>query len=492
MDQNPNLVFGICQVPGESLSNKTSCSGDEDFLHSPHYSITSLIPLLGRGVFPPTPLLPGINLASTNGSRITPVKTKRNHMEKVGFHYRPDSEHYSEKDLALWLPKLKELEASFVVLRAQASRAIPESFLTPLKEEGIEPVVHIPLRVEGVPDLEEMILLFEIYQKWGLKYLVLFDRPNQQESWRPDVWVQSILTERFLDAFLPLAEAAVAQGMVPVFPPLEPGGDYWDTIFLRESLDGLKRRASGPLLDRILLSAYGGLHGKPLSWGGGGPQSWPEAQPYYTPESSEDQRGFRIPEWYLTLSETVLERKLPLLLLGIRGPTPEGNDPGRFLVDAARLLARQTVGGSEPLPEEVLGGAFWVLTGGEDCCAPEHHWFGLDGEPHPIVRSFLERDLQQIAVKATDQARISHYLLLPSFEWGVADWHLKVTRPFIKRHRPTVGFSLEEALGAEQVTVVGGEEHFSAEDLSRLRSEGCLVRRIEGDGTKIASQLAAI
>jgi len=413
-------------------------------------------------------------------------------MDKVGFHYRPDADHYSEKDLVLWLPKLKELEASWVVLQAPISGAVPETFLAALKSEKIEPVLHFPLMMQEIPLIEEMLLLFESYQKQGVKYVILFDRPNQQDGWRPEVWSQSDITERFLDGFLPIAEAAVAVGLVPVFPPLEPGGDYWDTTFLRGALDGIKRRASAPLQERIILSAYAGLNGKPLSWGRGGPQSWPEAQPYFTPESSEDQLGFRIAEWYLTLSETILERKLPILLLGIRGPVSEGTDRYRTLLEGARLISRQEVEGSEPLPEQVIGGAFWVLSGGDDCCAPEHHWYGQGGDPNPIVAEFLNKDQTQASPKMAGNSSISHYLLLPSFEWGVADWHLKVTRTFIKRHRPTVGFSLDEAFQAQQVTVVGGEEHFSEKDLSRLRHQGCLVRRIDGDGPKIASELAAL
>ena len=234
------------------------------------------------------------------------------------------------------------------------------------------------------------------------------------------------------------------------------------------------------------------MNGKPLSWGRGGQQSWPEAQPYFTPEDSEDQRGFRIADWYLTLSETILEKKLPILLLGIRGPVEKGGDPHRSLLNGARLIARQEVEGFDPLPEEVLGGAIWVLTGGENCCASEFHWYSQKGEPNSIVREFLRKDEPLAETKSYRESPISHYLLLPSFEWGVADWHLKVTRSFIKRHRPTVGFSLDEALQAKKVTVVGGKEHFSEGDLSRLRNHGCLVQRVDGDGPKIASLLAAI
>lgn len=202
--------------------------------------------------------------------------------------------------------------------------------------------------------------------------------------------------------------------------------------------------------------------------------------------------GFRISEWYLTLSETILEKKLPILLLGIRGPAPEGQDLAETLVKGARLIARQEVDGLNPLPEEVIGGAIFSLTGNEDCCAAEHRWYSPDGEANPIVGAFMNAETKPEAKRVDGKFQISHYLLLPSFDWGVADWHLNVTRSFIKKHRPTVGFSLEEAFQAEQVTVVGGEENFSEKDLSQLRNQGCLVRRIEGDGTKIASLLAAI
>jgi hypothetical protein len=242
----------------------------------------------------------------------------------------------------------------------------------------------------------------------------------------------------------------------------------------------------------LILSAYAFLNAHPLSWGRGGPQSWPEAQPYHTPKSSQDQQGFRIVEWYSTIAESVLERKLPLLMLGICGPGPGECDQVEMLVNGARLIARKPVDGEEPLPEEVIGGAFWLLVGQDDDQMEESGWFTPEGSPQPIVERFTRWEEPLPAAKNLGNFRFSHYLLLPSFEWGVADWHLNITRPFIKRHRPTVGFSLEEALQAQQVTVVGGEEHFSDEQLTYLRNQGCLVRRIEGDGTKIASQLAAI
>jgi hypothetical protein len=85
---------------------------------------------------------------------------------------------------------------------------------------------------------------------------------------------------------------------------------------------------------------------------------------------------------------------------------------------------------------------------------------------------------------------IQHYLLLPALDWAVADWYFQAVRPFIKRHMPTIGFSLAEAAQAARVTVVGGAEFFPDEALSSLRASGCIVERINGDGTSIATQLA--
>jgi hypothetical protein len=415
-------------------------------------------------------------------------------MEKVGFHYRSDTNHYSDRDLTTWLPRIKELDASWLVLNAPTQRAIPEGFITTLKMEGIEPVIHFQITPHQAPSVEEMILFFENYKRWGVKYMILFDRPNQQDGWGSEAWAQSELTERFLDQFLPMAEAAAAVGLVPIFSPLEPGGDYWDTIFLRGALEGIKRRASQPLQSRLILSAYARLNGKSLSWGKGGPLSWPEAQPYFTPESSEDQQGFRIAEWYLTISETVLEKRLPILMLGVQGPAPAGADLARTLVEGAKLISRQPVDGLDPLPEEVIGGAFCQLGAEKEANDVETAWYSPTGEPRPVVGVFTRQESKGTAGVGipSGEFRINHYLLLPSFEWGVADWHLNITRPFIKRYRPTVGFSLAEATQAEQVTVIGGEEHFSEEQLNQLRAQGCLVRRMDGDGTKIASQLAGI
>ena len=47
--------------------------------------------------------------------------------------------------------------------------------------------------------------------------------------------------------------------------------------------------------------------------------------------------------------------------------------------------------------------------------------------------------------KAAVSYGIQHYVLLPAYDWGIADFYLDAVRPFVKKYRATVGFSLQEA-----------------------------------------------
>ncbi len=82
---------------------------------------------------------------------------------------------------------------------------------------------------------------------------------------------------------------------------------------------------------------------------------------------------------------------------------------------------------------------------------------------------------------------ISHYVLLPLYAWGAANWDLALVEPLLQDSHPTIGFSLAEARHAERVTVVGGEGTISAEAVEMLRQSGCQVERIREGGTFIAT-----
>jgi hypothetical protein len=440
-----------------------------------------------------------------------------NNNSRVGFHYYPDTLHYRDQDLNVWLPVLKSLNTSWLYLQAPTDRAIPESFITTLVNNAIMPVLQFNINPAYPPSQTEFNLFLESYAKWGVKYIILFDRPNLRRVWPAAAWAQQDLVERFLDRFIPLASSVLQAGMIPVFPPLEPGGDYWDTTFLKASLESIKRRNQSGLLDNLVLAAYARFNDKGLHWGAGGPERWPGAKPYLQSETNEDERGFYIFDWYNAISRKVLGREVPLLLMGTgstsdyvqvylksKSPVVESTVQSQTFLTIYQLLNQEAVnepGSVErklaPIPENVAACCFWLLCADPASKDAEAAWFKSETEPGPtvsVIKQWLDsrRAPSKNIPPHTDPLEhpIAHYLLLPLYEWGVSDWHLDVAKPFIKKHMLTVGFSVTEASYASQVTVIGGPQTFPEETLQFLRDHGCVVERITGDGTSIATTLA--
>lgn len=433
---------------------------------------------------------------------------------RIGFHYYPDTLHYRESDLQAWLPELRSLGASWLVLTAPSDRAIPEPFIRSLVSAGIEPVLHFTFKLSELPDAAGLRTLFEAYARWGVHYAILFDRPNMRASWSTAAWMQEEPVERFLDRFLPYAEHALKAGLTPVFPPLEPGGNYWDTAFLRTALLSLQRRQKTDLLNGMALAAYAWNGERSLNWGAGGPERWPGARPYFTPSTDEDQRGFRIFDWYKAVTESVLQQPLPVLLLGVGSAwdhtTTAAVNPvthAQTNLTIARLIAGETVNDPvktetalEPVGEEVLCCNFWLLASSPASPTAAAAWFQPEGQTLPVVgavRQWVASHEVENAAKESKSVettstvgKINHYLLLPVYEWGIAEWHLDVIRPFVRKYQPTVGFSPAEAAMAQRVTIIGNEQTFSEELLNNMRRLGCQVERISGNGTTIATLLA--
>ncbi|MCW5873465.1 MAG: hypothetical protein KIS88_02340 [Anaerolineales bacterium] len=425
--------------------------------------------------------------------------------DRFGVHYFPDSEHYSTADMLAWLPKLQAMGANWAILQATADRAIPEDFIRSLAQAGIEPVLHFQLPLDSAAaDAETLRPLFEAYAKWGVRYAVLFDKPNLRSQWPATGWTQRGLVPRFLELFVPVAQAALDAGLAPVFPPLEPGGDYWDTAFVRGALEALAQQGQEILLNNLALGAYAWAGDKGLTWGEGGPERWPATLPYSTPENSQDQRGFRIFDWYNAVSAAAIGRVLPILLVATGVQADGEADAGSIQALIDRLK-------SADLPSNVVASGLWLLAAEADSPAAGQAWFGADGLPQPLAEvllepgrlaahsfptpviderdfaepmqeaspavshglPFVEMDDLAVAPAADSTHRIRHYLLLPD-----ANWPLQEAMPFIAQYQPTIGFSLTEAKLAQRVTLAGGLDAFSDSTLRELIQAGCQVNNL--------------
>lgn len=440
------------------------------------------------------------------------------HSGRLGFHYFPDTLHYTERDLQQWLPVLLELGTSWLVIRSDTARAIPEGFISTLKQAGINPFIQFNLPLSRMPVTDEISPLISAYIRWGATHIQLFDRPNLRVTWSTGGWTQQDLVERFLDRFLPLANQVVKENGVPVMPALEPGGNYWDTAFLRAALQSMERRDQTAVLDRLALSAYAWTHRRPLDWGAGGPEYWPDARPYFTPASSQDHLGFRIYQWYLKISEAVLQRPCPIFLMQAGLPahpdkikadelaSPDHTEVVKELytwVTGRNLDSQKSTETLPPpdldMPDQVEGCNFWLLSASRDDPYRAQAWFHSKNPnlPHaqvisskystPETDSLSDLTISNERVIKRIQHPISHYILMANGQHG--DWEKRLARllPYINKNHPTVGFSVEEAALASRITIVGKSPFITLDTISRLKRSGCEVEQMDEDGTILAS-----
>lgn len=393
---------------------------------------------------------------------------------QLGYHYYPDEGHFTEQDLSIWLPRLDSLGANWLVLRGSQPRAIPEFFIRGLFEAGIEPIIHIPAQTDMIATAD-LVPILSSYVRWGVRYVVFFDRPNMRQSWINSAWSRKSLVERFLDITLPILEAERSIGLTPVLPPLEPGGDYWDTAFLEGVLSSLTRRGLRSLLEELTLSLYAWTYNHPIEWGAGGPQRWIETKPYHTPSGSQDQRGFRIFDWYSNIAMDTIGRSLPMLVVagGASFSSAANKMPPDEHMEKNLSIVRTLE--SSDVPTTLKTFCFYLLAANTSHPQYKDSWFPAEEEPLPIVQG-----IQRLIASSSKGIRksLAHYVLLPDrlepaevLTWqGISD--------LFKDKKPALGFSPLEARLAQEVTIVGSEDLIPSSIEDDLRKTGCTVQRI--------------
>jgi len=444
-------------------------------------------------------------------------------MTSIGFHYFPDENHYRQVDLQAWLPELQALGARWLTLVGSLTRAVPEPFIRGLVAAGIEPIIHIPAAPFRAVDLSALRPLLESYERWGVKHVVVFDEPNTRARWPASEWGKTALVERFLDLLVPVLLAQAEAGLQPTFPPLKAGGEYWDTAFLEAALAGMARRGLNDLLKHLSFAVNLWTFNRPVDWGAGGLKQWPEARPYRTPPGSQDQRGFCLFDWHNEIISARLGEARPLLCLAGGPRLGDLTDPASRSAaldetrhasctkEIAQLIADQR------LPGNLLNVNFWLIGAADGSPFAREAWYRSDGTTLAAVETL--KQFQQEMRKSASQGPaplktgrvlskipfrgetrpvwaegrrspsgggkpLQHYLLLPTFEWGISEWHWNAALNFVKTHRPACGFSADEARQARLVTILGNEQGVSREVEAALREAGCEVRRIQvsGDG----------
>ena len=409
----------------------------------------------------------------------------------IGFHYYPDMDHYGQADLARWLPELKALGASWLVMLSPLETGIPSSFLRGLVEAHIEPVVRVYTPTVRPISQEVLRRLLDAYQGVGVHYVHVYNEPNLPVEWDSSEWMKPALVDRFMDYLIPCLETIKAAGLMPVFTPLAPGGHYWDTAFLKTALDVIVLRGKQHLFENMAVCIHNYTFNKPLDWGAGGAARWPNVRPYHTPEGSQDQMGFHLFEWYDEIIRARVGRSLPLISGECGARVGDRDHPGFPPVDeglhASRNveISRQLMAGE--LPDYLFNNAFWLLANGERNPFEDHAWYKRDGRRLPAVEAMkaMPKQPRKFGQEPPRQDRsdgkpLYHYVLFPVFSWGISRHYFEVAFEYLRAFRPACGFDPAEAALAQNVTVIGSSRGVSEATVAELKGKGCRVERVAG------------
>jgi hypothetical protein len=273
-----------------------------------------------------------------------------------GMHWIPTVAQ-SPEAIDRYVGALKDMHIKWVTfLNDGANIGANDYLVRQLKANGIEPIlrVYTPGLQPVGGDLGAMV---KHYRQLGVSYFQLYNEPNhsvENDGQMPDV-------DRYLDVWIPAAKTVLENGGLPGFGALSPGGEFKDTDFLGQAIDGLRARGALQLLDRGWLSIHNYQGDRPV----------------------DDAEGFTRFKVYADVLQQKLGRLLPMI--GTEGGTfvagPE-DEPRRIklVTDAYRYMAHR-----EPYN---FAYSYWVIAnaagGGHDPAWESQALFHTDGQS-PLV-----------------------------------------------------------------------------------------------------------
>jgi hypothetical protein len=167
-----------------------------------------------------------------------------------------------------FVKELNDMRVKWAVILNEGTDAQNNDYLVQqLTANGIEPIMRV--YTPGLqPVSGDLAAMVRHYKAMGVNYFQLYNEPNHEienDGNTPDV-------NRYLDLWIPAAKIVAANGGLPGFGALSPGGPdssapgrVDDRSFLREAIRGIKARGETAVLDRAWLAAHNYMGDKPLA-----------------------------------------------------------------------------------------------------------------------------------------------------------------------------------------------------------------------------------
>ncbi|HID62877.1 MAG TPA: SpoIID/LytB domain-containing protein, partial [Anaerolineae bacterium] len=312
----------------------------------------------------------------------------------IGFHWFPDVFHYHKTNFDTFAHILANLGASWLLLLSEPAKPIPEFFIRGLLERNIEPIIRVYTPTVQAISQQDLRQLCQTYAGWGVHYIHVFNEPNLVSEWAAGEWEPEGLPERFMDYLLPCLETMHSvEGIIPLFTPLSPGGNYLDLDFLKAAFDIINARGKRHLLEKMAVGIHNYAFNRPPDW-------------------SQDHLGFRLFRWYDEIIRERVGRSLPQIACenGVRPgeqltadyPPIDEELHARRSVEMCQLLMENQV------PNYVFNNAFWLLATDDHQPFQEHRWFRDTGQPA------LPRSVAALEVMPRHPRQLGPYISIPS------------------------------------------------------------------------------
>lgn len=396
----------------------------------------------------------------------------------IGMHMGFD---LSAAMLERYVPALVALRATWCLIPHRTEQDLARAAYA-VATQGILPIARWLCTVDE--NVIDFVRFARLLQEMNLPaYIQIFNEPSNPHEWRDELPKPRAFVARWCEH---AASVAAAGGY--------PGLQVLHVQELEAVLRELKSLRAQNVIERMWFC--------PHPYGANHPPDYP-----YDERNQRDHPGATLNDdsesvlQFLEFAQ-VFERELgfvPPFIAG-EGGWQYGNasDPrypkiddeyhARYHAVLFRMMSVNKLPNGAPLPDFFYAFCPWILYGPE-----ADAWFSSTTgvrqqtiEAIRVIPPFLrsETGVASVSTPPTPRLPLRHYLLFSPR--SAAQWHhLILTKGYVTRFNVPFGFSVQDALHARRVTIVGDTSQVSLEEEAQLKRAGIRVERWLGDLTAL-------